>query len=83
MLQDVAALLANIKLKKKKRNTFFFNIYTMEHPDFILCSFMENSIGLKKVDSVGYSYLRTARCIRTKNRKQNTFLILEYFSDIE
>ena len=26
------------------------SIYTMDHPDFIVCSFMENSIGLKLVD---------------------------------
>ena len=25
------------------------SIYTMDHPDFIVCSFMENSIGLKRV----------------------------------
>ena len=25
------------------------SIYTMDHPDFIVCSFMENSIGLKSV----------------------------------
>ena len=23
-------------------------VYTMEHPDFIVCSFLENSIGLKR-----------------------------------
>ena len=25
------------------------SIYTMGHPDFIVCSFMKNSIGLKRV----------------------------------
>ena len=25
------------------------SIYTMDHPDFIVCSFMENSIGVKRV----------------------------------
>ena len=25
------------------------SVYTMDHPDFIICSFMENSIGLKRV----------------------------------
>ena len=40
----------------RERNTVFSeiiicdpSIYTMDYPDFILCSFMENSIGLKRV----------------------------------
>ena len=35
--------------------TYDPSIYTMEHPDFIVGSFMENSIGLKKInnDSMG------------------------------
>ena len=28
------------------------SIYTMDHPDFIVCSFMENTIGLKRVKEV-------------------------------
>ena len=33
---------------KKKNTTSDPSIYTMDHSDFIVCSFMENSIGLKK-----------------------------------
>ena len=28
------------------------SIYTMEHHDFIVCSFKENSIGLKRVEAI-------------------------------
>ena len=31
--------------------TFDPSIYTMNHPEFIVCRFMENSIGLKRVES--------------------------------
>ena len=44
------------KLIFRERNTIFWeiiicdpSIYTMDHPIFIVCSFMENSIGLKKI----------------------------------
>ena len=42
-------------LQRKKYNIFLEiitcdpSIDTMDHPDFIACSFMENSIGLKRV----------------------------------
>ena len=44
-----------IDLLRKKYNLFLIitcdpSIYTMDHPDFIVCSFMENSIGLKRVN---------------------------------
>ena len=30
------------------------SIYTMDHPDFIACSFMEKPIGLKRVNMLSY-----------------------------
>ena len=48
---------------KKKRNTLFLDnitcdpsLYKMAHPDFIACSFRENSIGIKRVN-VSYTIL--------------------------
>ena len=41
------------------------SIYTMDHPDFIVCSFMENSIGLKRV----YSHMRL-QGISAKNKSE-------------
>ena len=39
----------------KEKNHFLIltydpSIYTVDHPHFIVCSFMENSIGLKRVN---------------------------------
>ena len=43
-------------LSSKKEIQYFLeiitcepSIYTMDHPDFIVCSFLENSISLKRV----------------------------------
>ena len=47
--------LNKIKLHRKKYNIFWEiitcdpSIYTIDHPDFIVCTFMEFSIGLKRV----------------------------------
>ena len=44
-----------IDLQRKKHNMFLEiitcdpSVYTMDHPDFIVCWLMENSIGLKRV----------------------------------
>ena len=40
-------------------------IYTIDHPDFIVCSFMENSIGLKRI----YSYM-SLRGSSAKNKSE-------------
>ena len=40
----------NQSSKKNAITTCNPSIYTMVHPDFIVCSFMENSIGLKRVN---------------------------------
>ena len=59
--QSLHCLLRQIDLQRKKYNNFGGgggiitccpSIYTMDHPDFIVCSFMENSIGLKRVKRV-------------------------------
>ena len=46
--------------RSTKKYTIFLEIitcdhskYTMEHPDFVLCSFMEKYIGLKKISISG------------------------------
>ena len=56
-------LLSEKKYNNNNNNNNYFNyycflefvtrdpsIYTMGHPDFIVCSFMDNSIGLKRVN---------------------------------
>ena len=50
------ALNAQAKPILRERSTLFLeiitcdpSIYTMDHPDFIACSFMENCVGLKRV----------------------------------
>ena len=55
-ISSVSALFAKTKSMFRKRITILFDIitcdpstYTMDHPDFIVCSFMESSIGLKRV----------------------------------
>ena len=51
-------LLEKMDLQRKKYNIFFEiitrdpSIYTMDHHDFIVCSFMENSLGLKWVKNL-------------------------------
>ena len=51
------ALFAQTKLIVRERNTIFFevltcdpSIYTMDHPDLPVSNFMENFIGLKRVE---------------------------------
>ena len=60
-----SALFAKTNSIFRERNTIFFfenliitydplkHVYTMKHPDFIVCSFVENSIGLKRVKRYG------------------------------
>ena len=52
--QGLHCLLFKIKLIFRERIVLFLEIvtynpiiYTIDHPDFIVCSFKENSIGLK------------------------------------
>ena len=55
-LSSGSALNANTKLTVRKRNAIFFweiiacnpSIFRMDHPDFNGCSFIENSICLKR-----------------------------------
>ena len=52
-----SALFAKTKLFLRERNLIFGNltcdpsIYIMDHPDLIVCSFMDNSIGVKRVNT--------------------------------
>ena len=55
---------AKTKLIFRERNTICLeiitcdpSIYTMDHPDFIVCNFMENFIGLKWVKELLAVYL--------------------------
>ena len=53
-----SALFAMTKLFFRERHTLFVleiitgypSIFSMDYPDFIVCSFMENSSGLKRVN---------------------------------
>ena len=48
--QGLHCLLRQIHLQRKKYNIFFDPlIYTIDHPGFIACRFVENSIGLKRL----------------------------------
>ena len=54
----MATLFAKTKLPLRRKNYNIFleiitcvpSVYKMDHPNFIVCSFMENSIGLKRVN---------------------------------
>ena len=54
--EDPHCFLRQNQSSEKEIITCDTSIYTMGHPDFIACSFMENSIGLKRVNSLGSSY---------------------------
>ena len=54
-----ALILAETKLILKEKNTIVLeiitcdpSIYTMDHPDLIVCGFMEDSIDLKRVNII-------------------------------
>ena len=53
--QGLHCLLRQNRSKEKKYNIFLEiitcdpSIFTMSHPDFIVCSFKERSIGLKRI----------------------------------
>ena len=58
----------NRSSKKNKQEcmeiiTYDPSMYTMDHPDFIGCSFMENSIGLKRVKNRELEILEHLLCI--------------------
>ena len=74
-----------LKLRQKgssEKDTLFFgkiincdpSIYTMDHPDFIVCSFMENSIGSKRVKGGFYACV-----ISTKNSLSLNWIFFIFF----
>ena len=52
--QGLHCLLRQIDIQRKKYDISYFenytpSLYTIDHSDFIVCSFIENSIGPKRV----------------------------------
>ena len=70
--QGLHCLLKQFDLQRKEYIFGNYNldpsIYTMDHTDFIVCSFMENSIGLKSVkEDVLFV------CVNALHPRQKTF----------